>query len=889
MIGKRLAHYEITEHLGSGGMGEVYQATDSRLGRSVAIKLLPEAFSSDSERVARFQREARVLASLNHPHIGGIHGIEESSGRLFLVLELVSGETLADRIARGPIPLDETVTIATQIAEALEVAHDAGIIHRDLKPANIKLTVDGQVKVLDFGLAKALSNEEPMSEATHSPTMSLAATQRGVILGTAAYMAPEQARGRAADRRADIWAFGVVLYEMVTGRRLFQGEDLTDTLAAVVREKPDYSAAPAALRPVLEKCLEKDPKKRLRHISAFPLLLQQATPETVAATPIETKQKPPRLAWALSALLALGLASLAAIHFRETSVRPQAVQFFLEPPGTTTFINQYGGFAVSPDGRFIVFTARGEGTPQLWLRPLDSNTPRPLPGTENGNFPTWSPDSKSLVFYAQGKMKRIEIAGGAPLTLGDGSEGAVTPTGTWNSSGVILIGSGTGLMRVSASGGGATPLTKVDSRTESGHGYPQFLPDEDRFIYFIASSNSDVQGIYASSLSQPDKRQQILRSAAKAVFVPGGGIYPSYLLWMQEQTLLAQEFDPETLQMKGDPVSVAEQIGLNPTVPVRAAFWASDAGSLIYFALPSQRKRAVAWIGRDAKLLGEAAPEDAFTRVALAPGEDRVALARTDGASQPPNLDIWVREFKRGVMTRLTFNAAADDVPVWSPDGKQIAFSSNRVGNLAQIFRKDVSGSGEEEQLTHGENPKLPLDWSEDGRYLLYREQNPRTGRDLMVLPLEGERKPIPVANTEFLESTGAISPDGRWIAYVSNDSSTNQVYVRAFPGLGGPSGQWQVSNGSAYELKWRIDGKEIYYQTQDGKVMAVAIQAGPDGIRAESPRELFKADFQVGSLHEFDASADGQRFLMILNRAQNNTEDERLTVISNWQAVLRK
>jgi dipeptidyl aminopeptidase/acylaminoacyl peptidase len=358
---------------------------------------------------------------------------------------------------------------------------------------------------------------------------------------------------------------------------------------------------------------------------------------------------------------------------------------------------------------------------------------------------------------------------------------------------------------------------------------------------------------------------------------------------MQEQTLLAQEFDPETLQMKGDPVSVAEQIGLNPTVPVRAAFWASDAGSLIYFALPSQRKRAVAWIGRDGKLLGEAAPEDAFTRVALAPGEDRVALARTDGATQPPNLDIWVREFKRGVMTRLTFNAAADDVPVWSPDGKQIAFSSNRVGNLAQIFRKDVSGSGEEEQLTHGENPKLPLDWSEDGRYLLYREQNPRTGRDLMVLPLEGERKPIPVANTEFLESTGAISPDGRWIAYVSNDSSTNQVYVRAFPGLGGPSGQWQVSNGSAYELKWRIDGKEIYYQTQDGKVMAVAIQAGPDGIRAESPRELFKADFQVGSLHEFDASADGQRFLMILNRAQNNTEDERLTVISNWQAVLRK
>ena len=889
MIGKKLAHYEITEHIGSGGMGDVYQATDSRLGRSVAIKLLPEAFASDAERVARFQREARVLASLNHPHIGGIHGIEEAGGRLFLVLELVSGETLADRISRGPIPLDETVAIAKQIAEALEVAHDAGIIHRDLKPANIKLTVDGQVKVLDFGLAKALANEEPLADATHSPTMSLAATQRGVILGTAAYMAPEQARGRPADRRVDIWAFGVVLYEMVTGQRLFKGEDLTDTLAAVVREKPDWSAAPPALRPVLEKCLEKDPKKRMGHISGFSLLLQEGKADTVVAIPLESKSRTGWLAWTLAAILALGLAALAVVHFRERTPELRAIQFSMEAPAPAFFINQYGGFAASPDGRYVVFSARTDGPPQLWLRPLDSTTARPLPGTENGNFPIWSPDSKSLVFSANDKLKRIELAGGAPLTLGNTTESSVTTSGTWNTEGTILFGSAAGLMRVSAAGGGATSLTKSDPAKESGHGYPQFLPDGDQFLYFISSSDPNTQGIYASSLTAPDKRKQILRTAAKAVFVPGRRVYPDYLLWMQEQTLLAQEFDTKGLQVNGDPMSVAEQVGLNPATPIRAAYWASDAGLLVYFALPAQRRRAITWLGRDGKPLGEAAPENTFSRVDLAPDGDRIAVVRSDTTGQQGNLDVWIRELTRGIDTRLTFSALLDDIPVWSPDGKQIAFSSNRDGGVMQIFRKDVSGAGEEEQLTQGPNPKLVLDWSKDGKYLLYREQNPKTARDLMALPLDGERKPIPVANTEFLESTGAISPDGRWVAYASSDSGANQLYVRAFPGAGGPSGRWQISNGTAYEVKWRGDGKEIYYQTQDGKVMAVGIQADRDGVRAENPRELFTAEFQRGALHEFDVSSDGQRFLLIPNKQQTTSDAERLTIISSWQAALRK
>ena len=891
MIGTTLAHYEITHHLGSGGMGEVYQATDSKLGRSVAIKLLPETFTHDTERVGRLQREARVLASLNHPNIASIHGIEEVNGRHFLVLEMVSGETLADRIQRGPIPVDEALGIAGQIAEALEAAHELGIVHRDLKPANVKVTPDGKVKVLDFGLAKALTASEAESSLS-SPTMSLAATQRGIILGTAAYMSPEQARGKPVDRRADIWAFGVVLHEMVTGERLFKGEDLTDTLAAVVREKPDVSGAPLAVRRVLEKCLEKDPKKRLRHISGFTLLVESAAADSPpSSSPLPPKARPSWVPWVAAGLAGIGLAALAFVHFREPVPELRAVQFSMEAPPDANFTNQYGGVAPSPDGRYVVFAAQARGgSTMLWLRPLDSMAVRPLPGTEGGNFPTWSPDSKSLAFLANGKLKRIEIAGGAALTLGDANEDQVTATGSWNADGVILFGSSAGLKRVSASGGGATLLTTVDAtRKESGHGYPQFLPGGDRFLYFVASGDPNVQGIYASSLADPAKSQQILRTAAKAVFVPARGGDKDYLLWLQDQTLLAQHFDPDTLRLESNPVSVQEDIGLNPTANLRASFWASDSGLLTFFASPSSRKRSIVWISRDGKNLGEAAPGDAFSRVAAAPGGDRIAVARIESKSGQPNLDIWVRELARGVMTRLTFDPASDDIPAWSPDGKQIAFTSNREGGVHQIYRKDAAGAGQEERLTEGPNAKLVLDWSKDGKYLLYRQQNPQTGRDLMAVPLAGDRKPISVVNTAFNESTGAISPDGRWVAYASNDSGIHEIFVQAFPGIAdAPAGRWQISNGGAYEVKWRIDGKEIYYQSMDGTVLAVAVQPSPQGIRAEPPRVLFRADSVRGALHEFDATSDGQRFLLIIN-SSNEENTERLTVVSDWRAILRK
>jgi serine/threonine protein kinase len=885
--GDRLGPYEIVEPIGQGGMGTVYRARDPRMGREVAIKVAAERFSE------RFSREVHAVAALNHPGICTVHDV----GPDYLVMELVEGPTLGDRIREGPIPLPEALAIARQVADALDAAHDKGIVHRDLKPGNIKLTAaddaDWTVKVLDFGLAKVGAGPAALSD--HSPTLSMQATQAGVILGTAAYMAPEQARGRTTDKRADIWAFGVVLYEMVTGRRLFEGEDLTDTLASVVKVAPDLSAAPPQLRRLLQKCLEKDPRKRLRDIGDVWELLEPDPAPTTAGRPLPASSQPLRFGpWVAAAVLLLALVTLAAMHFRETPPALRAVEFVLEPPPDTTFANVYGGYAPSPDGRTVVFGARARSASvqSLWLRSLDSSTARPLPGTAGANFPTWSPDSRSLVFHADRRLKRLDLAGGAPLTLSDAPDDDVSPTGAWNRDGVILFGSAAGLQRVPASGGGSTRLTEVDSAAgETGHGYPQFLPDGNRFLYFVASNDPSVQGVYASSLDHPRQREQILRTAAKAVYVPPRAAHPGYLLWMQDETLLAQRFDADSLRREGDPLSVAEGIGLNPTIPIRAAFWASDAGLLIYFATPEGIKRPMVWMGRDGTPLGDAAPEDTYDLPALSPDAGRLALTRvvTQGTIQA-NTDIWVWDLARKTMTRLTFDAGRDSGPVWSPDGRHVAFSSNR-GGMFQLYRKDAAGAGEEERLVEGRNQIAPLDWSRDGRYLLYSERNQETGRDLMALPLDGDRTPITVARTPFRENVGRFSPDGRWLAYKSNDTGRDELYVQAFSGDGaaeGPRGKWQISNSGASDMSWRDDGRELYYQTPDGRVMAVALEAGPDGVLAETPRELFSADIDTGALHSFQATGDGQRFLLLL-RPRSEGRTTPLTVISNWQAALRR
>ena len=558
MIGTRLGHYEITSHLGSGGMGDVYQATDTKLGRSTAIKLLPEAFARDAERVARFDREARILASLNHPHIAAIYGLEESGTRKFLVMELVGGETLAARIARGPVPMNEALGLAKQIAEALETAHEKGVMHRDLKPANIKVTPDGQVKVLDFGLAKAFEGDAGQADLSNSPTMSMAATNAGVIFGTAAYMSPEQAKGRTnLDKRTDIFAFGAVLYEMLTGRQAFAGETVQEILARVMEREPDWSLLPSNLSPqirqLLRRCLEKDLKTRRRDMGDVRVEIEQALAESgvrVSVAPAGPSQRSARFAWSVAALAVIAAGVLAVLHFRAAPIESAETRVDIIAPVTS----DPSAFAISPDGRRLIFAGADNDVVRLWLRPLDSTTAQPLAGTEGATFPFWSPDSKSVGFFADGKLKRIDIGGGLPLTL------AATGTsrgGTWSSDGVIVFAptSAGALFRVAASGGEAVAVTKLVPPQEN-HWYPDFIPGGHQFLFYIEGP-PDVAGIYRGSIDSQDIKR--VTAADTAGFLTPDG----WLLYLRQGTLVARRFDPASGDVSGDPVVVAASVPTN--------------------------------------------------------------------------------------------------------------------------------------------------------------------------------------------------------------------------------------------------------------------------------------------------------------------------------------
>jgi len=889
--GVRLGPYEVLSLLGAGGMGEVYRARDTKLQRDVALKALPADFAEDPERLARLRREAQVLASLNHPSIAGIYGLEEATGICALALELVEGPTLAERVAKGPIPLDEALPIARQVADALEAAHEHRIVHRDLKPANIKVRTDGTVKVLDFGLAKALSDDAAASDLSHSPTMTVAATRAGIILGTAAYMSPEQARGKVVDKRADIWAFGCVLFEMLAGKRAFDGQDVTDFIVAVMTKEPEWTALPASTHAriveLLRRCLKKDPRERLRDIGDARIEIDsvRATPsaEPVVATPVHASRRE-RLAWAVAAIAVMAALAVGAMeYFRSTPADTRIYRSSILPPPGQSLAGAlaFSRISFSPDGRKLAFVAGpASGVSQLWVQPLDGLSAQMLAGTEGALTPFWSPDSRFVGFYAGGKLKIIAAAGGPPLTLADTTG---FPGATWNRDNVILFsttGPGSVIRWVSASGGPASPATTLDTENgETQHWSPFFLPDGRHFLYLAVGSKSggpnEPNGIYVAALD----------STERTLLVPGGSnvkYAQGYLVFLREQTLMAQPFDVERLELTGDPAPIAEQVATGGLSGRLGAFTVSEDGVLAYQSGFATDVSQLVWFDRTGKqlsVLGDRAED--YGDLELSPDGRRAAVSFIDPGVR--NRDIWLFDVTRGIKTRFTFDSADETAPIWSSDGSDVIFHSNRKGN-PDLYRKASSGAGSEDAIQADSIGELPMSWSRDGRFVLYARGESAQGTDVWVLPLDGDRRPFPFLQTPFNEYPAVFSPDGRWIAYASNESGRYEVYVAPFPG---PGGKWQVSTAGGSWPRWRRDGAELFYVAADNRLMAAAANGQASGFEVGAVRPLFETRARFNRRYMYDVSADGQRFL--INRILEEAALQPITLVVNWTAVLKQ
>jgi serine/threonine protein kinase/Tol biopolymer transport system component len=866
-------------------MGEVYKATDTNLKRAVAIKVLPAALAADADRIARFQREAEVLGALNHPHIAALYGLERSGDTTALVMELVEGEDLSQRIARGAIPIDEVLPIAKQIADALEAAHEQGIIHRDLKPANIKMRPDGTVKVLDFGLAKAMEPTAGSSPSVSmSPTITTPAmTQAGMVLGTAAYMSPEQAKSRAIDMRTDVWAFGCVVYEMLAGRSAFGGEDVADTLAFVLTREPDWSRmpanTPAAVRRLLRRCLQKDRRRRLQTIGDARIEIDDAGTEPDAVPTSAGVADTARLPWIVAAvgiILALALAAPALRHLREASPSESPeLRTEIVTPATSDLLS----FALSPDGRQLVFVASEGGPARLWLRSLSATGAQPLTGTEGALHPFWSPDGRSIGFFANGKLKRIDVGKGQPQALTDATSGR---GGTWNADGIIVFAASVigPLSRISAGGGIATAVTTLGRHT--GHRYPSFLPDGRHFLFY-AEGASDVTGIYIGSLDSSDTRR-LMAANSRGVYVA-----PGWLMWPSSGRLLAQRLDVMRNALVGDQETVADSVNSSGGTG-GVALSASATGLVAYRTGGAGVQRQLTWVDRSGKALGTLGAVDDGNPIAprLSPDGKRVAVFRNVG-----NTDVWLLD--RASTTRFTFDPALDRFPIWSPDGSRIVFDSNRSG-LRHLFVKPSSGAGGEQVLLESDQAKVAMDWSPDGRFLLYVSIDPQTGQDLWVLPMEGDRKTRVFLKTKFVETSGQFSPDGRWVAYHSNESGRYEIWVRPFverteaaAGSDRAGAQWMISTEGGLFPRWRPDGRELYYLDGTGQMMGVPVTSTPTTFEAGAPTALFRPPIVGGGVDtgpgkQYDVARDG-RFLinMIIESVSP------ITLLQNWHPENKK
>ena len=925
--GTRLGPYEILSLLGVGGMGEVYRARDPRLGRDVAIKVLPTAFSADPDRLRRFEQEARAAAALNHPNILAVYDIGTHNGAPYIVSELLEGETLRDRLAKqakasasatpaltkdgAGLPVRRTVDYAIQITHGLAAAHEKGILHRDLKPENLFVTADGRVKILDFGLAKLTQGEAGLAGGSNLPTASLE-TEPGMLLGTMGYMSPEQVRGQTADHRSDIFAFGAILYEMLSGQRAFRGATMADTISAILdKDPPDLPVAerhiPPALERIVDRCVEKTPAARFQTASDLGFALEALSSQwersdvSSAVAAIPERRSRERLAWTLLSVVlvaALALVLALSLPFRRVPAPPMPLRVNAELGADVSLATAVGpnvnvgtSVVLSPDGALLAFVAQksSTGTPQLYVRRLEQLQATPLTGTEGAASPFFSPDSQWIAFFSNGKLKKISVTGGGAVTLCDAANGR---GGSWGKDGTIVFtpantGSGLFLWSVSSGGGKPEPLAKPGDG-EATQRWPQVLPGDKAVLY---TGNSRTGGYEDANLVV-----QPLPTGARKI-VQRGGYYGRYLpsghlVYIHNGTLFAAPFDLDRLELTGQPVPALEGVASNPNIGA-TQFAASDTGTIVYLA--GQRTSAdfpIHWMDREGKSTVLRSTPALWSNPAFAPDGRRLAMDISDGAQA----DVWTYDWARDTLSRLTFDPTDDVKPVWTPDSRRIVFASRRGDKSTDnLYWQRADGTGDVQRLLESKNTQLPASWHPSGKFLAFTETNPQSGDDLMILPMEGDEgsgwkpgKPTAFLNGPFSEGEPMFSPDGRWIAYRSSESGRDEIYVRPFPG---PGGKWQISTGGGTNPTWSRARHELFYGTPDTSIMVVPYTVAGESFRAEKPRLWSERHFTLLlRQRSFDLHPDGERFaLALVPETQTAVKQDKLVFIFNFFDELRR
>lgn len=911
MIGQTISHYKILEKVGEGGMGIVYKAQDTKLKRTVALKFLPPHLSASEQDKARFMQEAQAASALNHPNVCTIHDIQEHEGRIFIVMEFVDGQTLQDLFAAAPgcpLPRKRAIEIGIQVADGLAAAHEKGIVHRDVKPENIMVRKDGIAQIMDFGLAKLRTRGSRVNRLT----------KEGSTVGTAGYMSPEQIQGQEVDHRSDIFSLGVLLYELFVGQMPFKGVHETALMYEIVNLEPTpLSSIDATIDPALNTivldCLEKDPKERCQSAAEVSRSLRRVERESnrqTATRPVpSTQARDPggaplgiaqeksirSFSWmwiAGTVVFFLTSVTLLITHLRESGPERKVYRASILPQEKMTFFSVGGGnLALSPDGKSMVYVARDSaGKTLLWLRNLNALTGEPLSGTDGAENPFWSPDGRFIGFFAGSKLKKIEISGGPPQTVCDAAWGR---GGTWNKDDVIVFSPRptSPLFRVPAAGGQPTPVTKFDPlRHEDSHRWPCFLPDGKHFLFLartMGAAAEEADAITLASLDSTEKTKIIVQASSNVAYAAG------YLLFVREQSLMAQLFDPVRFRLSGDAIPLVAQIKYDASFN-KSIFSATDNGLLVYQAgVSSIGNRQLVWFDRTGKQLGSVGKPGEYIDLRISPDGGRVAVALFEPLTR--NYDLWLYEMERDVWTRFTFDASYHRSPIWSPDGSRIAFTSNRSGHF-DLYQKNASGAGNEDVLLASDVDKVPTDWSADGRFIAYLTSgDPKTKIDSWILPMTSGRadtsSQVPFLRTEFNEGTGAtFSPDGKWLAYQSDESGRDQVYVR--PMLGTP-GKWQISTAGGTRPHWRRDGKELFYLSEDNFMMATEIKTVGSSFELGAVRQLFKVSpiMAVGGIayvggSGYDAAADGKRFLV--NVYAGEFSSMPITLVVDWDKELK-